>query len=134
MKKLNFNNRVSDDDDKLIGILKESIGQEPSEQFVENTLEKFLNLKTKQNHVYKPLKSPLYMMLSMGLILLAPAIFSFGSQVSLPDPGFELENLFENMAFQMDSWYAITPMLLVLALLSVVWFELRLVKFRNPFV
>ena len=134
MKKLNFNNRVSDDDEKLIRILKESIGQEPSGQFIENTLEKFLTLKTKQNSVHKPLKLPLYMMLVIVLILLVPIIFSFGSQISLPDAGFNLENFFENMAFQLDSWYMLSPMLLVLVLLSVVWIELGLVKFRNPFV
>ena len=134
MKKLNFNNKVSGDDDKLIGILKESVGREPSEQFAEKTLKKFLLLKTKQTNFHKPLKSPLYMMLVIGLILFAPILFSFGSQISFPDPGFELGSLIENISFQLDSWYTLTPMLLVLVLMSVVWIELGLVKFRNPFI
>ena len=134
MKKLNFDNKVSGDDDILISILKESIGQEPSEQFAENTLQRFWNLKTRQNHVHKPLKSPLYMMLFIGMLLLTPSIFSFGSQISVPNHGFEMENLFENMAFQLDSWYAITLTLLLLVLMSVVWIQAGAVKFRNPFI
>jgi len=134
MKKLNLNNQVTDDDEKLIGLLKTSIGREPSEKFVENTLEKFLVLKARQKKVHKPLKSPLYLMLVIGLILLAPAIFSFGSQISLPYPGFELENHVVNMFFQLDWWYTLSLMLLVLVSMSFVWIELGVFKFRNPFV
>lgn len=134
MKKLNLNNQVSDDDEKLISVLKTSIGRKPSEQFVDDTLKKFLILKTKQRIVHKPLKSPLYMMLIMGFILLTPVFTTFSSQVSLLDSRIKLGNLFEGISFQIDSWYTITPMLLVLVSTAVVWIELGMVKFRNPFV
>lgn len=134
MKKLNLNNRVSDDDEKLISLLKTSIGKKPSEEFVDNTLKKFLLLETKEKRVHEPLKSPLYMMLIIGLILLAPVFMAFSSQISLPGPGLELGSLIENMSFQLDSWYTLTPMLLVLVLMFVVWIELGLVNFRTPFV
>ena len=134
MKKLNFNNKISGDDDKLIGILKESGVREPSEQFVENTLKKFLMVKTRQKKVYKPLKSPLYMMLVIGLILLVPVLLTYSSQISLPNLGLGLENLVENISFQLDLWYTLYPILLLLGLMSVVWIELGLVKFRIPFI
>lgn len=130
MKKLNLNNQASDDDEKLISLLKTSIGQEPSKQFVENTLEKFLILKAKQKIVHKPLKSPLYLMTVIGMILLAPAILLLSSKISMPDPMFELENLFENMASQLDLWYALSLMLLLLVSMLVVWIELRSVKLK----
>lgn len=134
MKKLNLNNQVSEDDEKLISLLKTSVGQERSEEFVEKTLEKFLTFKTKQRIVHKPLKSPLYMMLVISLILMAPVFITFSAQIPLPDTGFELGNFFENIFDQLDSWYTLTPMILVLVLLSVAWIQLDLVKFRNPFV
>jgi hypothetical protein len=134
MKKLNLNNEVSDDDEKLIDLLKTSIGQKPSDQFVDHTLEKFLILETKQKKVHKPLKSPLYLILIIGLILSAPVFITFSSQVTIPGSGLELGNLVENLSFQLDSWYTLTPVLLVLVLMSVVWIELDWVKFRNPFV
>ncbi len=134
MKKLNLNNKVLGDDDKLISILKESRSQEPSPQFVEKTLEKFRILKNKQKRVYRPLKSPLYMMLVIGLILFVPVLLTFIPQSSLPNPGLKMDNLFENMSFQLDSWYTLTPIPLILALISVVWFEVGNIKFRDPFV
>ena len=134
MKKLNLNNQVSDDDEKLIGLLKTSIGREPSEQFVGKTLKKFLILDTRRKTVHKPLKSPLYLMLIIGLILLGPVFITFSSQVTIPDSGLELGNLVENLSFQLDSWYTLTPALLVFVLMSVIWIELDLVKYRNPLI
>ncbi len=134
MKKLNLNNHVSDDDEKLVTFLKTSIGQEPSKQFVENSLEKFLILKTRQKKTHKPLKSPLYMMLVIGLILLAHVLLTLSPQISLPDSEFKLGNILENMPFQLDLWYTLSLMLLLLVSMSVVWIELGLVKFRNPFI
>ncbi len=133
MKKLNFNNQVSHDDEMLISILKTSISQQPSEKFAENTLEKFLILKAKKED-YKPLRFPLYLMLVIGLILLAHVFFSFDSEISFPDHGFELENLVDNIPFQLDSWYTLSLMILVLVSMLIVWVESGLVKFRNPFV
>lgn len=134
MKKLNLNNKVSDDDEKLIGLLQTSIGRNPSEQFVDNTIKKILTIKANRRIVYKPLKFPLYLMLVIGLILLAPAFMMFSSQVYLPDSGLELGNLIENMLFQLDWRYTLSLMLLLLVSISLVWIELGLIKFRNPFV
>ena len=134
MKKLNLNNKVSDDDEKLIGILKTSIGREPSEQFVENTLKKFLVLNAKPRKVHKPLISPLYLMLVMGSILLAAVPFSLDPQIYLSIPELKLENLIEDISFQLDSWYTLSLMIMGLILMTVAWIELGVVKFRNPFV
>lgn len=134
MKKLNLNNQANEDDEKLISLLRTSISREPSEQFVDKTLRKFLTLKSNRRIVHNPLKSPLYLMLVIGLILLAPVFIMFNSQVSLPDSGLELGNLIENMLFQLDLWYTLSLILLLLVSISLVWIELGLVKFRNPFV
>lgn len=130
MKKLNLNNQVSDDDEKLISLLKTSTGQEPSNQFVENTLEKFLILKAKQKTVHKPLRAPLYLMSVIGMILLAPTILLLCSKISMPDPMLELENQFEDMSSQLDLWYPLSLMLLLLASMVVVWIELSLGKLK----
>lgn len=134
MKKLNLNNQVSDDDEKLLVLLKTSISPEPSEQLVENTLKKILTHNTSPKKVYKPLRLPLYLMFVMGLILLTNVIFSFNFHLTLPKPEFEFINLVENMSLQLDSWYTLSLMLLVLVSMFVVWIELGFVKFRNPFV
>tara|TARA_R110002049_G_scaffold166038_2_gene331909 strand:+ start:311 stop:715 length:405 start_codon:yes stop_codon:yes gene_type:complete len=134
MKKLNLNNKVSDDDEKLICILKTSIGREPSEQFVENTLKKFLVLNAKSRKVHKPLISPLYLMLVIGLILLAAVPFSLDPQIYLSIPELKLENLIEDISFQLDSWYTLSLMIMGLILMTVAWIELGVVKYRNPFV
>ncbi|WP_420401682.1 hypothetical protein [Flagellimonas sp.] len=134
MKKLNLNNQVDEDDEKLICLLRTSISREASEQFVDNTLQKFLTLKVNRKKLYKPLKLPLYLMMVIGLILSAPVLIMLNSQVSPSDFGLELGNFIENMLFQLDSWYTLTPLLLALVLMSVVWIELGLVKFQNPFV
>ncbi|MDB4292405.1 hypothetical protein N9954_03300 [Maribacter sp.] len=134
MKKLNFDNQVTNDDDKLISLLKTPSRSKPSEKFVERTLEKFLTLKTAQKPLYSPLKSPLYMMFGIGLLLFIPFFSSVDSQISLPDSGFELENFIENIIFQLDSWYLLSLGVLVLATIIVVWVELGLVRLRHPFV
>ena len=133
MKKLNFKNQVAQDDKKLVSLLKTSIKREPSGQFVENTLEKLLILKTKQRIIHKPLKSPLYLILVIGLILPAPIFLTVRSETSLPNIGFELENFVENTSFQLDPWYTLSLILLALVSMAVVWVELGLVRFRNPF-
>ncbi len=74
------------------------------------------------------------MMLFIGLILFVPILLTFIPQSSLPNPGLKLDNLFENMSYQLDSWYTLTPIPLILALISVVWFEVGYIKFRKPFV
>ncbi len=125
MKKLNFNNQCSEDDEKLVKLLKTSIGQAPSEQFTERTLEKFMVFKTKQKNVHKPLKSPLYMMLIIGLILLIPVFLTLTSQIPFPDSRFRLENI----SFQLDAWYILSTILLLLVLMGVVWAELSVPKF-----
>lgn len=133
MKKLNLNNQVSEDDEKLVGLLKTSIGQERSEQFVDSTLKKFMLLQTKPKLVHKPLKSPLYMMLVIVLILFTPLFLAFSSQIELTEPSFKIGNLIENVSYKIDSWYTIGPLLLVLVSMSIVWLELGLFKFKNPF-
>ncbi len=55
MKKINFNNQISDHDEKLISLFKTSLGREPSEKYVEYTLEKFFVLKATEKKAYKPL-------------------------------------------------------------------------------
>lgn len=134
MKKLNFNNQGSEDDEKIINLLKTSIGRKPSQQFVKNTLEKVLIFRTEQRRVFKPLKFPLYLMSFIGIVLLTPIFLTFSSQVSLTKLGLEFENPFENMGFQLDLWYALTSIVLALVLMSVVWIQLGFVKFRNPFI
>lgn len=134
MKKLNFSNELSDDDEKLISILKTLKGKEPSEQFVDNTWEKFLILKSKQKRAHKPLKAPLYLMLVIALILFVPTLFSFGSQLSYPNLGFDLKNLTENIFFQLDSWYIFSLIVMIWVPVLGIWVALGLVKFRNPFV
>lgn len=131
MKKLNLNNEASNDDGKLISLLKTSVTREPSEQFVDDTLRKFLALESKQKKIYQPLKSPLYMMLIIGAILLAPVILSIGYQISFPDSRLELENLIKNVSSQLNPWYTLSTMLLLLVSMSVVWIELDLSKSRS---
>lgn len=134
MKKLNLNNQISDDDDSLISLLKAATGPEPSQRFVENTMKRFLVQKSKPRKVHKPIKSLLYLMLVIGSILLSPTLLTLSSHISISDSGLVLENLVENISFQPDSWYTLPPILLALVLISAVWMELGMVKFRNPFV
>ncbi len=133
MKKLNFSNQVLEDDDKLIDLLRTLPRGEVSEQFVENTMEKFLLLKTGQKRIHKPLKLPLWLMSIMGLILVSPLFLELNTQIALPNTGFELKNIIENIPFQLDSWYTLSLVILVLTSIFVVWVELGLLRFRNPF-
>ena len=134
MKKLNLKNQVSDDDEKLIGLLKTSTMQTPSEQFAKNTMEKFLMASSKEKIAYQPLKLPLYLMLVIGLILLTPIFLTFNAQLSFPSLGVELKNIVDNISYQLRTWYILYPLLLSLVLMSVVWIELGWVKLRNPFI
>lgn len=133
MKKLNFSNQVLEDDDKLIDLLRTLPRGEVSEQFVENTMEKFLLLKTGQKRIHKPLKLPLWLMSIMGLILVSQLFLELNTQIALPNTGFELKNIIENIPFQLDSWYTLSLVILVLTSIFVVWVELGLLRFRNPF-
>lgn len=134
MKKLNLKNQVSNDDEKLISLLKTSTTQEPSDQFTENTMEKFLKASSKKEIIYQPLKLPLYMMLVIGIILLTPVFLTLDPQLPLPNLGYELENLIDNISFQLENWYILYPLILSLILISVAWIELGWIKLRSPFI
>ena len=73
-------------------------------------------------------------MLVIGLILLAAVPFSLDPQIYLSIPELKLENLIEDISFQLDSWYTLSLMIMGLILMTVAWIELGVVKFRNPFV
>ncbi|MFP2995619.1 hypothetical protein ABN763_06895 [Spongiivirga sp. MCCC 1A20706] len=130
MKKLNFDNELSNDDEQLIEILKSRSGPKPSEKFVENTMEKFLFHKTNRKEVYKPLKTPVYLMFAIVVILLVPMLIAVRPQVSR-NMGFELQSFIENLFFQIDSWYMFTIIVVLPALLSVFWTTMGVFKFRN---
>jgi len=132
MKKLNLNNETSNDDEKLIELLKTSIIREPSIQFTESTLEKFLAFKAKPKKAYKPLKLPLYIILCIGLMLLTPVFLTLSKQTPLTPSEFKLKNIIESISFKINSWYIISTTLLLLV--STVWIKLSLFKFRSPFL
>lgn len=130
MKKLNFDNEVSNDDEQLIAILKSRSGQKPSKMFVENTMEKFLFHKTNRKEVYKPLKTLVYLMFAIVMILLVPMLIAVQPQASR-NIGFELQSFIENLFFQIDSWYMFTIIVVLPVLLSVFWTTMGVFKFRN---
>ncbi len=131
MKKLNLNNQVLDDDEKLISILKSRIDPKPSEQFVESTLEKFFILEKNRRIVHKPLRTPIYFMFAIGTILLAPVLIAIEPQAYSIGLGVYLSDFVQNIFFQIDMWYVLTSIFLVLVLLSVLWIEMPIFKFRS---
>lgn len=131
MKKLNLKNLLDGDDGKLISLLKTTMVQEPSKGFVESTLKKIVAHRTKYKNVYKPLKSPLYMMMVVGLILLAPIFLGNASQKPFADSGPIIDDFLRNISQQLDLSYIFSAMLLSLVLVCIIWMKLVPPRFHN---
>ncbi len=132
MKELNFDNKYSQEDDRLIPILKEALSQEPSQQFAETTLREFLNRSTTQNTVHQPLKLPVYIMAAMVVMVITAVIIGSGTGINLPSGKLAWEPLFDKVNLPLDSWYLLAVMLLVLFLFSILWTELGKQRGRKP--
>lgn len=129
MKKLNFYNRDKDDDKLLIGLLKKATIQEPSEQFVDNTIKKFLALSAKDKRVHQPLKFPLFIMFSLGIFLVTPFIFMSFPGISFASPLPEFNGVIKSVSTQLNMWHMLSTLSLISALLILVQIEISISKF-----
>jgi len=134
MRELNFDNEYSNDDDTLISILKESLSNESSQQFTENTLKKFSAQKAKQKTIHKPLKSPLYMMAVITLSVLIAIFFTSETAVNLSNDKPDFISLLDKINIPLDSWYIPSVMLLALFLFSLIRIELGRKNLGKPII
>jgi hypothetical protein len=72
MTKINFDNRHEDRDKQLIQLLRDGIKEFPSDQLVESTMTRISAIHAEKKFAYKPLRSPLYIMATIIILLLAP--------------------------------------------------------------
>lgn len=74
MIKMNFDNKLEDEDKHLIHLLKVEMGELPSDQLVERTMTRISAMQAEEKFVFKPLKIPLFIMTAIVLLLLAPLL------------------------------------------------------------
>jgi hypothetical protein len=86
MIKMNFDNRLDDEDKQLIQLLKEETMEFPSDQFVERAMTRISALQTEKKFVHKPLRVPLYIMALITILLLTPFLFPKISHSSSLNP------------------------------------------------
>lgn len=127
MKKMNFNNESTGDDKQLIDLLKKAPLQEPSSQFIDNTISKFLAQKKQSQH--RPLKIPLILMSAIGLFLVLPLMAAVDAGVSVPDP--EIYTFLQSVFLELSFWYLLYPLLLLLTTLLLVLVQMRTANFRS---
>lgn len=125
MKKMNFDNQKTGDDEQLILLLKEAIVENPSMVFTESALNRILN-EGKRNQIHKPLRAPLYMMLSIVVLLILPFVIpqvSDFSDFSFSSDGYELFNISNVLTSETIVWYGFTFLLLCFLSLMVNIFQ-----------
>ena len=73
--KMNFENKVTDDDEHLVSLLKEQSLELSSVELIEETMARLHAQQTEKTTRYVPLKAPIYMMIGIALLLLIPFFF-----------------------------------------------------------
>lgn len=114
MKKLNFNNKDWEDDKNLIETLKTSTTKETSDQFVDDTMKRFLALKTIHKITYKPLRLPIYFMTALGIFLVVPLISKVDIQNTFSSPIPKAIEYLEMAFVNLSLWYAMSLLLLLI--------------------
>src|SRR5688572_21155031 len=74
MTKMNFDNKLEGDDKHLVHLLRGEVKDFPSDQLVERTMTRISAMHAEKKLVHKPLRIPLYIMMAIALLLLAPFI------------------------------------------------------------
>ena len=131
MKKLNLNNQDLGDDAALISLLKTSLNQEPSKDFVDNTLLKLRTLDERPKLVSKPIITPLIIMIVLGLFLVFPLIWISGDLEWVKGIFAEINGLIVGINQSIDPWYLISPIIIFLALEGLILLEIRITNSRN---
>jgi hypothetical protein len=130
MIKMNFNNQLKDEDKQLIKLLKDQMLEPTPDEFVENTMVRLEALQGKTTVLHKPLKTPLYFMVAIVVLLFLPYVIPMISMGS-----FHLE-LSEFLVYPISSIlnYAILCWLSLVALwISTLLFPISLKIDFNPF-
>ena len=133
MKKLNFNNRTTDDDKEMIIYLTSSLKKEPSPNFTNNTLSELSKSNSKVKH-YKPLKTPLIIMGIIGLFLLAPLLNISSEGTSLNTVFFDLHVQLKAYLQSSGIWYLASLISVFLVIQILITLELRINNNRNTLV
>jgi hypothetical protein len=130
MTKKNFDNKLEDDDELLVRLLREDVRDSPSEELVERTMTRISAMHAEKKYVYTPLIIPLYLMTAIALLLLAlffVPVVSDGSSLSFPSelvsfPGVAI------LKYIIWSWLTVVVLWITVLVFQVQW------KFKlNPF-
>jgi hypothetical protein len=127
---MNFDNKVEHEDKQLIQLLKEEIKEFPSDQLVERTLTKISAMQSEKNLVYKPLRIPLYIMVAITILLLAPFFIPMISNSSSLIPSIEFLDYPESSILKYAVWCWLT---VVVFTISKLLFQSQLKFYLNSF-
>lgn len=130
MMKINFDNKVEDEDKQLIQLLREEIKEFPSDQLIESTLAKISSMQTENKFVHKPLRIPLYIMAAITILLLAPFFAPMVQNSSSLNPLSEFLGYPESSILKYAVWYWLA---VVVFRISKLLFQSQLKFDLNPF-
>ena len=105
--KMNFENKVTDDDEYLIGLLKEQSLDFSSVELIEKTIVRLHAQQAEKTSRYVPLKTPIYMMIGIVLLLLIPFFFPTHSINSVFHFGVLTHLTNEFLSYGVMSWLVI---------------------------
>lgn len=107
MRRINFDNKSTDDDIKLLALLKEQVDA-PSGDLVNKTMEKWIESKQRKKYFYTPLRIPIYMMSVVLSLLFVPLFFPIESTLEGPEINFSVDTI---VAYSLYAWLTITLIL-----------------------
>ena len=116
-------------DKLLIDLLKQVNQEEPSAQFVDSTMSVFLarrNLKP-----FQALKTPLIMMVVLGMLLFIPILLAESAGIKAINPIFEFDYFAQLIDVEISIWYLAGSVLLLLALILTVQIEMLAANFQT---
>lgn len=130
MIKMNFENKSVGDDNQLLQLLKDEIKEFPSEDLVEKTMIRISAMQAEKKCLYKPLRTPLYIMATIAFLLLIPFLIPVTSNSQLLNPLSTLLAYPEISILKYAVWCWLT---MVVLWISALLFQIQSRYNFNPF-
>ena len=124
MNKSNLDKLFDEEDHTLVDLLRTSTLIKPSSDFVDNALNRWDQIKGQNRTPYKPLRTPLYLMGMICLIMIIPIALS---SPDMPIPSIDISR---GIDIKIDPWYAYSIVLLLLVPMT--WFQWAIAKYKQP--
>ena len=127
--KMHIDKSDHEDDRLLLDLLKQANLEEPSEQFVDNTIKAFL--AQRNFTTFRIVKAPLILMAGICVLLFLPFLHVEWSDILASDSIPGIYDFGQDITVEFSIWYLVLPTLLLLTLILAGQIGMRTIIFQN---